>query len=635
MLEKLGNFIKQSDIVSDEIKLRIQNGNSNYKTAFGGLISIFSSMLIFASLIFFMEKFFNRKESTIISNEILTNDVIIENFTDLPFMIRISDNNAIVKPNSASFWKFFMSYWWTEKNLTDPIQGLYKRSESIQLSPCDINNPIHFNEKYRSLFSNLTDINTFFCPDYTKNMSLYGLYGDVDPYSYFHLSLRACINEIDNFICAPAAQLKSYMSNVYFDLFTVNYMIDSHSIIPFKNVINGERFLVSNSLYRRIWMNYKTVFYESDFGYIFEEKKTDKIFQIDNFSSDINLNLPSGIVPNTILGVTISNSKKTTIITRYFSKAQNFLANVGGIIKGISLIAYIVNYMVSTKLCNLYLINHLPEIKYLVSNGVEISKMASKKISYKEIKEMKKQILELNYRSIINNQAENMKELDYDNNNDVRHEVSKMKIVNTNMNDFNKSRDKINSEFLNLEDKYSKNHSFENKNVNTKLKSSENIVDIPNKISNHKSKYIIQENEEKVKLPAFEKYIETSLIKKNFEVELSWYHLILPDFFLSENSLMFKYYRKSLEYLMQEMDVANMINKLNQFEKFKQSCMTYDQLILFNFLFQSQNVNDQFNNLSIYRHQIDYTEFEKSFEEIKQKNKKDTLDEYLISILKE
>ena len=640
-MEKLSNIIRQSDIVSDDIRLRIQNGNTNYKTLFGGLISILSYSLILASIIYFMEKFFNRKESTIISNEKINNDVSIDNFSELPFMIRISDNNGIVKEKSNAYWKFFMSYWWAEKNMTDPIQGMYKRSESIQLSPCDLNNPIHFNEKYRKLFSNVTDINTYFCPDYTKNMSLFGIYGDINPFSYFHFSLRACINEIDNNICAPASQLKSYMSNVYFDYITIDYTVDSHSIIPYFATVSGKRFLVSNTLYRRIWMNYKTVFYESDFGYIFEQKKTDHFFQIAEFSSDINLNLPSGIVPNTILGVTISNLNKTNTISRYYSKAQNFLANVGGIIKGITLIAYLLNYMISSKLYNLYLINHLPEVKYLVLNGIDANNFASKKLKYKE---SSKNFVKLSDESNLDYKikSDNIYEVGNDSQNKEK-SINNIDKINKMTNLNNEKNNELNdrSDILKL-DKINNNS---NENFNDfKEKKSSNIVS--KTIGMHKDhsksellnmndikKKFDVNNEGKIKLPNFEKYIDISFIKQNFEIELSWYHLIFPDFLIPESNLMFKYYKKSLDYLVQEMDVANMINKLNQFEKLKQSNMTYDQLILFNFLFQTQN--KYIADLSIYKHLIEYKDFEKSLNEIKSKDERDNLEEYLISIIKD
>lgn len=676
MINSFNGYITNIDFFSDDIRLRTQNGNTNYKTFFGGFLSFLSLLLILASLGYFMEQFFRRKEAVIITNETFTNDVVMDNFTDYPFMVRISDSNSIVKENSKAYWKFFLTYWWSEKNMTDPKQTLIQKREFIDMVPCDINNPVHFNLKYKHMFENQTDIYTFMCPDYKKIYSIYGLYGDASPFSYLHFYLRPCRNETDDVVCENSDILKTYLGGAYFDFRTINFAMDSYSINPYKPLVHGERFLISNSIFRRIWMYYKTVYYKSDFGYIFESVDTSKFYQIDSFTNDVdlrNVNSGTGTVPYSFLWMTMLNLKKSTTFTRTYMKAQNFLANVGGIIRGITLIAYILNYIVSLKLLNIYLINHLPEVKYLVTNGLEVNTIASKKMISKVVK---KPIYELKY------------EDENENNDDYNYEIkpknvglgegknkgklnskNKMENVNTeNSNDnmkvkttsiniipysrkignvtSNKGLDNINTSINLLSSKIdflSNNINSNKNNYKERSKHERKSIQINendyferiqnNDVVKHYRNRVKNPDEEKIDLPAFESYIDANLVRRMDKIKLSWYHYILPDFMYSESNIQFKYYKKSLEYLMQELDIANIINKLNQFEKIKQSFMTFDQLTIFNYLFQSQ-MDDDTPDISIYKHCIDYSEFEKSLNNTRNKKRKDNLDEYLVSLIK-
>lgn len=68
---------------------------------------------------------------------------------------------------------------------------------------------------------------------------------------------------------------------------------------------------------------------------------------------------------------------------------------------------------------------------------------------------------------------------------------------------------------------------------------------------------------------------------------------------------------------------------MNQFEKIKESILTYDQFIIFNYLFQSKNESDKLE--SKYYHNIDSSEYDKSIAYTLSKKKKDYIDEYLLS----
>lgn len=152
------------------------------------------------------------------------------------------------------------------------------------------------------------------------------------------------------------------------------------------------------------------------------------------------------------------------------------------------------------------------------------------------------------------------------------------------------------------------------------------------KLTSFPKKYKIY-TQEKLEIPAFPRYIDLVDITNVKNQYLSWYHYHLPDFLMCDNNKDVKLYKKSCEYLVQELDVANILNKMNQFERLKQSSMTYDQLICFNYLFQSQ-MEDDVVYTSIYKHSIKYEEFKSALEKISKKEMKDSLDYYILSIVK-
>lgn len=663
MLSSIVNKIIELDFYSNEVQLKIQNGKQNFKTWFGGIISFFTLLLIIASIIFFLNNFFSRKEATIITNNMFTTDVKIENFSKYPFMIRVSDSNGVVKENPSRVWKFILSYWWTEKNLTDPSKDQVQNLEFIDMIKCDINNERHFSSEFKDLFKNQTDLDSFMCPDYKKNYSLIGVYGDTNPFSYLHFYLRPCIKNIDNIECESDSSIKSYMSAAYLDFRTINYAMNSYLITPYQNIVHSERFLFSNTIFRRIWMYYKKIYYNSDFGYIFEEITKTNFFQIDSYKNDIDIRVvsASGTVPFSFLRMTLSNLNSSSEYSRTYTKAQNFLANVGGIIRGLTLIGFIINYSISEKLFNLHLINHLPEIGYIVNQTTNKDCFTNVKQGFIEVKKSDLKLI----RNLVNNNLiernENLKNndlkmeifKDHDNSSNNLYTRNNDKAYDENIKINSKKIQKVSVEYNNYLSKINnmslKNDFFNNSNDEKNEKEVNNNTDklsddlkknnkIEDKLKNTNGEKVeknnISESEEKIveeidiiRLSKYEKYINPEASKLN--IDLPWYQYFIPDILSLNISQKYKIYCKALDLLNQELDIANIINRLNQFEKIKESILTYDQFIIFNYLFQSKNESDKLE--SKYYHNIDSSEYDKSIAYTLSKKKKDYIDEYLLS----
>ena len=112
--------------------------------------------------------------------------------------------------------------------------------------------------------------------------------------------------------------------------------------------------------------------------------------------------------------------------------------------------------------------------------------------------------------------------------------------------------------------------------------------------------------------------------------------LLLPNFMYCGNSKEIAVYAKKLDYLNEELDIAILINKVNQLEKLKNCIFNKDQILVFNYLYQARVDEDCFENGSITKskskHSIEHNEFCQAFEKIKGKEEKDNIDAFLVGI---
>ena len=630
---KIINYI---DIFSPEIKLKIQNGQSNFKTQFGGVLSLLCFISVFAAVFYFFLRFINRKDATIITNEELTNQVKIENFNQYPFMIRLTNSYSVPIKDPYKYYEFYMSYMWTVKNKTESGFSNVIMLEHIDLQICDINNSIHFNENYKYLFENYTDINTFLCPNYKKNYTVSGLYGDVNFYSYMHFHLRACQKESSGNRCYDPETINSTLTTSYLEFRTVNYEVNTLKVNPKNLLVLGERIFVSNTVYKRIWMYYKSLNFTSDFGYVFENYETDNFFQVSRYEFETDMrNSSKAPIPYTFLGLTIINDKSTLKFRKTYMKFQNMLANIGGIINGILIIGFLLNYIISVKLFNSFLINHIPEIKYQVFHNF------SENLEYdsKNFINSKKSAMD----KVDKNNYLNSNKVDDNNNLNFQEKQDKFKFSNSKLIDNERNSFDENNE-SNLDK--NNNNKFDNKLDNSKLNldinkfKTINNVKAFNQIGNKEFESISKPNQNlSVKSDFindnlfYKKYVNYHMVENQTKVQLDNYQLICFDFCYSKKNMKFKIYESSKKLLMEELDISNILNKLSQIEKMKHCLLTMDQLTLFNYIFQSKKQQQEDENVK-YKHNIKFEEFKASKLMIEKKTNKENFDNYILTILK-
>jgi hypothetical protein len=236
------NLLKTLDIISVETTFFV-DGATRYRNILGGLISLIIVICTMGATIFFIRGFFAREGATIITNEEITDQVRISNFSDFPVMMRLSAAGNKVIPQNYKVWKVIGQRWWTVSNSTS------QSFVNLNMVPCDIDK--HFGS-YRSLFEKMKDLNTFICPEFPADNDLYGLYGGANPYSFYNFAIRPCVNELDNNVCDNSTVIKSFLNQVFLDVRTVDFSVSHFETNPAQPVAKGDRFSVSQTIFRRI-----------------------------------------------------------------------------------------------------------------------------------------------------------------------------------------------------------------------------------------------------------------------------------------------------------------------------------------------------------------------------------------------
>ena len=190
-------FIKSIDIFPHKATLTFnQKGEIGYKTFIGGIISMLCVFSSFSFCFYFLYRMLSRKDLSIIHSTQINPYVNLTNSHKLPFLLRLTDTNSNPYEEDEKLYYITASVWYGGSNNTS-IEHAPQFSVSLNVSKCDINK--HFTDEFRDYFKNFTDLNSYYCLE-PRNYSqtIYGLYGNIYPFSYYSFTARYCKNTTEN-----------------------------------------------------------------------------------------------------------------------------------------------------------------------------------------------------------------------------------------------------------------------------------------------------------------------------------------------------------------------------------------------------------------------------------------------------
>lgn len=545
-MKSLQNYITVCDLFSIELKLFLHDNSSRSKNLIGGITSIVSFSAIVGIIIYFFSEFIQRKNPVVISNFTYGLNNTVNNIDQVPFLLRLTDNFKNTYTDPQSLYEIIFTFWNSTTNPT--TKKLNQTYDRMVTEPCNLDK--HFGQ-YRYLFTNVTDLNTYFCPKWNKkNYTLYGQYGDNSDYTFLHWFIRGCKQQANSEIqCRPEQVINMTLSNTYIDFITVDNLVSSIEDDPKQVKLKADRFPISNTVFKRIFSKYQQINFHDDRGYIFVQTDKYSFFQFHSTKEDIDLRNIDQIreLPGAFLWLTIHHTQNTLTYYRKYTKLQNFLADVGGIIKGITSIGFIFTYFISQKYFYQDMINQNAKVYDLVSDSV-----------YSQNTILKQKIATLNLGELNPNNLKYTNNLSNNNNN------------NGNGNEFNENWNK-NSQKIKTQ-KYTERTDLELQDRGRDKNEVQNLTD----------ESIPSLNENK-----FAKILQMlSLVKKRKTIKLSLREIIFPFICTTKTLHQLRYHlgRKEID---EQLNMPNILNQLYQFKIFKKLLLDDEQIDVFDFLFSN------------------------------------------------
>ena len=335
--------IKRSDFLGYKAKLTFnKKGETGYKTFIGGIISIICLFFSFICSFYFLYRMFLRKDASVIHSTHINPYVNLTYSHKLPFILRLTDTNSLPFEEDERKYYITASIWQGGTNDTSLSANAKQKSVSLNIGKCDVNK--HFSEEYKKYFEDFKDLNTYYCIEpRNSSQTIYGIYGNIFPFSYYSFTARYCQNTTENNnFCDPIEQIQSAFDNgLFLDFFFIDY---SFNALKKKNIkelfIRKERYELSPVLFKRIWVYLENIKYIIDNGYIFSNKEIEDFHSYESVSSDFNI-FERKIVISTL---TVLNGMKTSIYNKQYTKFQDYLAIIGGLVKVITLFSSMLNY---------------------------------------------------------------------------------------------------------------------------------------------------------------------------------------------------------------------------------------------------------------------------------------------------
>jgi len=322
---------------------------NRYKSTIGKIIGFLTVFPLIGICFYFVVTTFQKKEIAIVYNE-SADYVSTVNLTLSPIFMVLTNGLDAAIPDALH--EIRVNYWSFSKNTT--LNQISLENYEIPLEPC---NSTHMGE-HASLFQikNLTGLK---CIPYNKyDLSLKGFYGDGNSNTFLNIAVNACNNQTRNNECPNETLLEQYLKNVYLIMVYMDYEIDHYNYAtPIKPVVRTHTFPINWDIHSRYFFTFKSLFYNSDNGLIFEDKSTNQGYKFESNQQNLQIRRGSLLYSSTIGTVTISREPISNVYDRAYPKIQTLFAKIGGLVQGILFLSKALCYLITRNLFIVDLIN--------------------------------------------------------------------------------------------------------------------------------------------------------------------------------------------------------------------------------------------------------------------------------------
>jgi len=326
----------------------LYNGSKIHKTLFGALLSLLTIFISSISCGYFMYLMFSRTSyNVIVSDEY--NEKPFKNLTNVAVSIIVSDLLGRKINNSEKYFGIKAKYLNTEPVYdNNGIISYSLKYTDVELEPCKLNE--HFQENLE-IWKDHRYLGYAMCIQRNQTLNSTLPFG-VTGFTGLKLFIHKCNNDTKISNCAPQQEIDFLLGSLFISLRFVNYYYNHENLndpgVPYVYVDNVP---MSSTVYKMCLYNFMNVEYLSDEGFIFPETKTSFYTMITQgntiYSTDLRV---TTLIPNTFGTVTLTMDRLKKKFYRKYYKAQNMIADLGGVIKGFVLISSLIYYFIKENL---------------------------------------------------------------------------------------------------------------------------------------------------------------------------------------------------------------------------------------------------------------------------------------------
>ena len=345
------NF-KSLDYVGDNIDL-LMNNNPRFQTTLGAILTIAITIVGLSLGIVDLKSMFLRANPTINLDKYFEKDFMYNGTGNYPLLISINNRGNAPIPEQERYVQI-IPYMYSMQ-LPDASGKNLLKINKLKTFKCskDLNYYTKNWGKNAELLRNSTTeerFNRSSCLDQNQDLTFVNSLGDL-PSSWLNIFITKCINSTEsNIVCKPQQEIDDMLVDSFISIDMLDVYFDGNNYIdPGQIYSRTTTYTVSTQFYKRHYIDIHKSDYITDSGYIFDDISYQNYTQISGFVLDGDLR-KGGQFPGVFAEISWRFSKVKDIYNRKYTKFQGVLAEVGGFLTALKMLAYSLNYFVSRKL---------------------------------------------------------------------------------------------------------------------------------------------------------------------------------------------------------------------------------------------------------------------------------------------
>lgn len=341
----MSSFAKRFDFLSPSPKLHV-NKRESYHTIFGSFLSLIIVALTLAGSIYFGKELFYRKEPIA-----LVSTMAYDSFSAY---LDKSDYDIYLNVQDSDYLMFNDPQIFTFSAYNDVLKTNSDGTQTLDRFPLSIANCKNYYDSPKFLGNEtILDLNVYFCIK-SGQATIEGFWG-TPVFSIIKIIIEKCVNSTDNGNwCRSEEEIHSKLNGGTFAMFSRNHILDMKSYNkPAMPYLDDLYYAINIDFTFDVTIGLKPLNFISDSGFILKDET-----EISTFFTDAPLLFYYGKRGNLLAQVIIEGRSLGTKIYRSYTKFQDILTKVGGLIKALTVIGHIIiNYTAQVEFINDYIHN--------------------------------------------------------------------------------------------------------------------------------------------------------------------------------------------------------------------------------------------------------------------------------------